>query len=139
MIIAYTIIGSKIDRAELFYRKETSTHEACEKAGPGPYCSTCGKLIELVDVAMLPVEGFEPEEGWHSQGKIGGLEILPVSCGDTHHFLVVDSWNVDDGGEPVQLDVVNIDDAREKVRAVLGPLGLWDPAAFGIWTALYYS
>ena len=30
-----------------------------------------------------------------------------------------------------------MDAAREKVRAVLEPLGLWDPEKFGIWTALY--
>ena len=141
--IAYTIVGSKVNRDDFFTRKERSAHEDCAEVGPGPYCQTCGRSIHEVVVTAPPVEEFVPEGGHDYQGWIGGLDIKPVSNGETDHFLAVivcesqPAWR-DDGG-PQKLPIYDIVAAREKVQAVLEPLGLWEPENFGIWTALYYS
>lgn len=141
-IIAYTIVGSKVNRDDFFDRDERSVHGDCSAVGPGPRCQTCGKSIHEVIVTATPVEGFEPEGGDDSQGIIGGLSIIQIRRGDgeKEHFLGVASrqvWSVND----YKSERMNADDGygRSRIRAVLDPLGLWDPDNFGIWTALYYS
>ena len=141
--LAFTIVGSKVDRGDFFVQEERSAHESCQEVGPGPFCQSCGKSIHEVVVTSQPLAGFEPEGGSDYQGRIGGLDIKPVRNGETSHFLAVvvcearEAWIDKDG--PQKAPDFDLAKAREKVRSVLDPLGLWDPEKFGIWTALYYS
>ncbi len=54
-VIAYTIIGSKVDRSDFFIQAEECAHRGCGEVGTGPYCSNCGKSIHAVEVTSDPV------------------------------------------------------------------------------------
>jgi len=154
-IIAYTIIGSKIDRSKLFTHEERSVHRVCPNAGTatgGAFCAACGKPVDATETITTPVKGFEPEEGTESQGLIGGLDIIPIPLYPKYeHFLAVrrmeiPGWHTGRSGKlPPNLAIgfdkcgYDIESDRREIRAVLEPLGLWEPENFGIWTALYYS
>jgi hypothetical protein len=143
-IIAYTIIGSKVDRQDFFIWTERGVHDDCI-CGDGEFCSGCGQHMSETEGRFAPVPGFEPEEGSSSQGRIGGLDILPVDSGafpaSIDHFLVVESHQVEPEFDAVSkvFFSVDLDAARERVRSVLEPLDLWVPSSFGIWTALAYN
>lgn len=140
-IIAYTIIGSKVNRADFFIQTERSVHGGCD-IGPGSYCSTCGKSIHEVVVDSKPVNGFDPEGGYDFQGVIDGMNIVPVlNSRDTEHFLAIDCKKVWDLNkeEPLLIQTIDLAGMRNWMRDVLTPLGLWVPENFGIWTALNYS
>lgn len=139
-IIAYTIIGSKVDRSDFFIQAEESVHGGCGEMGTGQYCPTCGKSVHAVEVTSDPVPGFEPEEGDECQGVIEGMSLHPM--GDVAGcFLVVECHKVepDFDSDPKVFHSIDMDAAREKVRAALEPIGLWEPEEFGVWTALHYG
>lgn len=141
-IIAYTIIGSKVNREDFIIRDEHTVHGHCDELGPGKFCSSCGRPTDAVDVTRTPVEGFEEEGGRHCRGSIGGMDIIPViNSRGTEHFLTAVKkmvWIVNQE-EPLIMPYPDIVARRDEMQATLVPLGLWVPENFGIWTALTHS
>ena len=143
--IAYTIVGSSVAIEDFYTRTEQSVHTECANVGPGPYCASCGKPVGATETVTTPIEGFDEDGGEEGEGSIGGIDLVYTGrSGSEEVFVTVfyeegNSWDYhnDKPGKPRRMEPFDMDAAREKVRAVLEPLGLWDPEKFGIWTALY--
>ena len=141
-VIAYAIIGSKVNRCDFFVQTERSPHESCTTVGPGPCCQSCGRSIHEVIVESNPVNGFEAEGGNHYRGRIGGLDLIEVSpskdCFLVFDYNKVERWDDVPWGSK-RLYVNKMGEAQDKLRSILKPLNLWDPESFGVWVAQEYG
>lgn len=131
---AYQIVGCRIP-AEKLHRSETRPGCACGKAkARAKFCPECGNHATVT--ADVPIYGYEPGEDFGDLQSAASTDGEDVVFG--LHVQEVGGWS---SGDPnaVRLDPSVIAAAREEVERALAPVGLWDPAEFGVWTLLHCS
>ena len=140
-VIAYTIIGSKVDRCDLYVEETKDVHINCSP-GTGRFCPDCGRPVNETEKIRRPLPQFG-DDGLASE-RFGDLNFVCARFGDDDSRCFIGSlmrcartWK--NRGEPKYISEIDLNWHRERVRTALEPLGLWDPMKFGIWTALYFS
>lgn len=132
---AYTTIGVVVPKSKLY---RTNRMRGCVHALPdqGSWCPQCGQKVWLED--QEPIPEFLPdgsrENDWtptvaglpciiarDSDEVIAGVTVLAARGGDRHDPHLVMGTPPDAG------------EVRERLKAALEPLGLWDESKFGVW------
>lgn len=145
---AYAVIGSKIDKSKVFHEDDV---RCCEHALPDKntkFCPECGAKAWERDWVSLPE--FDDGEflcGDHyCQAQLAGLPVVypgpacSLPDGTPISILVAVAFaQVDEEGEMSQIKGTDLRAAKEKVKAALEPIGLWDEEAFGVWVMLSCS
>jgi hypothetical protein len=146
-IVAYTVVGVKIDLDHLYNEPQEvvdEIHNDCKVVGEGKFCSSCGKPVWTT--VREPIDGFDEEGGGEYQGSLGGLTLLRHEwrgskeiCGQA--FLCswigeVASWSSETG---YAMAPGNLERHEKAIKEVLEPLGLWNRLDFGVYTLLSVS
>lgn len=139
---AYTIVGSRVEIKDFYNEISESVHKDCLETGTGKYCSSCGRPAAEVTTRRVAKDGFQDSRGME-EDEVNGLRMKGINNAhdELEYFVLVDFHKVggySDNNRACRMEV-DIEECRQKVKAALDPLGLWDPTQFGIWTAQYCS
>ena len=136
---AITIIGCEIDVTKLYEYTETydaghgcpAFQKMLKRGDRVEFCSTCGAEL-LKSGRRCKAPEYEEED------TLGGFEVVTAV---DRTFLVAWSQENDEDGSGgatrASTSGLFLSDARERVRTILEPLGMWNDASYGIWTILH--
>lgn len=127
--VAYAGIGVLIPRFKLFTSERGRCCSHAESAAP--FCGECGKpMWKMIDA---PISQFD------CSGCPGVLAGIPVYDQYNEHYLVAPFLAIANGGVQAfsRTRILLLPDAvtmsARMLEERLEPLGLWNPAQFGLW------
>jgi hypothetical protein len=125
---AYALIGVRINDYEL---KEERDVRGCQHAIEmgAKFCSTCGKQAFVKEEYLI--EGFD-----ECKETLDGFKIVRVREHAYVCYLCSDANNYSNDKSRIPLNVNDIKNAKEKLKSVLEPRGLWKESEFGLWAVL---
>ena len=128
---AYTVVGVRMS-AEKLLAGMVAKERCCDHPEMDTkFCPECGRYMW---VAVAPEEVDD----------VAGLPVVFDDCSrEGFAFVGVCSDGVDARGTStvnmVPMPLESLVGAKDKVKAALEPIGLWDESQFGVWTAMYQS
>ena len=124
---SFVVVGIPIPNDVLWKTKKIRT---CRCKIKGVFCPKHGSLW-TVD-RPVPAKGFSLGEGFSlANGTFQGLGVCRHE--DKWFAFAAKAQALDRSAELSLEDLVNVGAEKEKIRAVLEPLGLWQDASFKIW------
>ena len=132
---AVVVIGCKVDKSQVFMTKDMRVCEHQLQVEGAKFCSECGK--RAWKTTTTAIEEFD-DRGCET--TLSGLLVFDDYSSD---FILVagESINFDDSSKDnaAMLRTNLVDVAKRRVKAALGPLGLWDDDQFGIWLMTWWT
>lgn len=133
---SYLIVGCEIDEKKLKIPKKVRNCRCkVNNIESSEYCSKCGRPAWDEDYDLL--DGVNEDED-----KFFEFDIVH-NTDDKNCWLAISMKEVGDSEgvfDAVKLETPdNIGELRKKMKAKLGPLGLWDEEKFGVWAIQYCS
>lgn len=131
---ACTVVGIEIPQSACYTRSQTRDR-GCEHPLPDgsndPFCSRCGEKTWVESVVTEPLSLYDEDNG-----TFAGLDVIQDQYhDDARRFFVGTATTMDmQGGFPEMLPPGVVEETRQRLKAVLEPLDLWDEDKFGIWT-----
>jgi hypothetical protein len=135
--VSRTIVSRVIAGCEVTGKLHRDVEERCceHPAAASPFCPQCGK--PMYRTVRQSIESYH--DGYEEL-VINGKRWKVISDAHKRYFagvLLAELAAYKD--ETVTRVESMTDEALEKLRAALTSIGLWDPAAYAIWSVLYAS
>lgn len=133
---AYAVVGVRL-LPKQFVTKDVKRVRGCKHEFDSDFCPVCGSPKWREE--KISFDALATDEG---DDKLDVFHGIPVcyNTDDQYVYLGITAKTSYYGEEDeCEINILSIEQIREKLKSVLEPLGIWDEKSFGLWAVLYCS